>query len=311
MRKKTIFTALFAEFIALCAIQVFSADAEQTVFSAASLPFSLLGMLFGKIAGIGSIGNAIALVLICAVGMTPILFAVLRYTKKEDRGAQIVLIFTGILLILLLPFLANDTLLADRLPLYDDALLETVKTGICLTLWSCIVCFAVLRLLQLFQRADKAKLFAYAQKILYTLCVLFTGVIAFSLFGNLLSQWTQRTETVDRLLIILQFAANSANYVFDIFIALSAVDLFQQTESENTVLCAEKLCRRCTISLACMVGINTAFNALHILLLSSLSSFSVSLSVPILNIAFVLFIFLLARLIVENRKLHDDNDLFI
>lgn len=311
MKKKTLCFILLAEFALLCVLQILLSDPEETVFSVASFPFAHIGILLGNLAATGSVGNGFALLLICAAGLTPILFAVLQFNKKEDRPAGIALVFTGILIVFLLPMLANDALLSDRLPLYDESLLVTVKTGICLTLWSCIVCFAVLRILRLFHSADKMQLFAYAQKILYALCVLFTAVIAVSLFENLLSAWQESTISADRLLGCIQFLANSINYVFDIIIAMTAIDLFGQMQTENTVRCATLLCRRCTFSLTCMVIFSTVCNVLHILLLPKVTDFAVSLSLPIFNIAFVLFIFLLARLIVENRKLHDDNDLFI
>ena len=52
-------------------------------------------------------------------------------------------------------------------------------------------------------------------------------------------------------------------------------------------------------------------NAAHIVLLQHCSAFTVSLNIPIVSIAFVLGALLFARLIIENRQLHEDNDMII
>lgn len=43
----------------------------------------------------------------------------------------------------------------------------------------------------------------------------------------------------------------------------------------------------------------------------SLSRIMTSLQIPVFSIAFTLFALLLTRIVVENRKLRDDNELFI
>ena len=42
-----------------------------------------------------------------------------------------------------------------------------------------------------------------------------------------------------------------------------------------------------------------------------LSNISVNVEIPVVSLAFILLILILSRLIVENRKLQSDNDLFI
>lgn len=53
------------------------------------------------------------------------------------------------------------------------------------------------------------------------------------------------------------------------------------------------------------------FNVLQVLFLDSLSHVVTTMQIPVFSIAFTLFALLFTRIIVENRKLRDDNEIFI
>ncbi len=82
-------------------------------------------------------------------------------------------------------------------------------------------------------------------------------------------------------------------------------------EQTNAVDISKKLSRLCCLTLALVTLSNVALNTLQLILASKLSNVNVTIDIPFMSIAFVLGVLLLSRLIDENKKLSDDNDLFI
>ena len=82
-------------------------------------------------------------------------------------------------------------------------------------------------------------------------------------------------------------------------------------DKTDTVQRADALSRRCCLALGITAVSTVILNVVQLLLSNWLSNISVSVDIPFISLAFVLLILLLSRLIAENRRLRDDNDLFI
>lgn len=313
MKKKSILFFLSAEFVLLCLFHIGDFTDGEIVFSAISAPFVLPAALFGNLASSGAVANGVAVMLTATVCCIPLLYVLKNIRKKEQRAEHIALLATSALTSFIFPLLIDPGRLAAMLPFYTDEMQNTVQTGLCLTLWSALVCFAVLRLLRLFKSADKQSLLHYAQKMLFALCIMFTACIALNSVGDLITQAKEAQQTADFLIAILHFIANAFPYAADITVALALRDIVLHYE-DNSVLLTQKaktMSRLCCISLAVTTVLGLIVNTAHIVLLQHCSDFTVSLNIPIVSLAFVLGALLFARLIIENRQLREDNEMII
>lgn len=313
MKKKNAILLFIAEFIALCLLHIPTADADETVLSTIAFPFLLLGKLTGKLAAIGTLGNAFAVMLAATICLLPILHILKNLHKKERLAEHAALLIFSALAALVLPCLADPDRLTSLLSVYTQDMLSPVQTGMCLALWSAIICFAVLRLLRLLKSADKQQLMQYATRLLTALCAFFTACIAVSCVGTLIEQITAAQAQADKVLAMLLFAANSLAYILDIAVIFSMIEVLQaySNETRQLILKAKKMSHICCISLAVITASNAAANTVHILLIKHISNFSVSLNIPLVSIGFTVAVLLCARLLIENKQLNDDNELFI
>ncbi len=313
MKKKSILFFLSAEFVLLCLFHIGDCIDGEIVFSALSFPFSLPAFLIGKLASLGAFANGVAVMLTAAVCCSPSLYVLKNINRKEQRAEHIALLATSVLAGIIFPLLANPGRLSSMLPFYTDEMQSVVLSGLCLALWSALVCFCILRLLRLFSNADKQNLLQYAQKMLFALCILFVACIALNSVGNLITQVKEAQQTADFLIAILHFIANAFPYTADIAVALALRDIVLHYE-DNSVLLTQKaktMSRLCCIALAVTTALGVFVNAVHIVLLQYCSDFTVSLNIPIVSLAFVLGALLFARLIIENRQLREDNEMII
>lgn len=313
MNKKRVFILLLAEFILLLFLHMPAVSGGETVLTAISFPFSLIGFVTGKLAATGIAGNAFAVMLTAIICLLPILYILKNIHSKEQRAEQATLFAFSVLSAIVLPCLADPCRLYACLPLYTQDMLTTAQTGLCLALWSALVCFAVLRLLRLFRKADKPQLVQYMRRMLYALCALFTACIAVSCVGTMLTQVRSAQNSADTWLAVLLFATNALPYFLDIAITFAVLDVLHAYSAETPLLVqkAENMSRICCIALALISTSNVIVNTVHILLINRLSAFSVSLNIPFVSLGFVLAILLCARLLIKNRRLSDDNELFV
>ena len=113
----------------------------------------------------------------------------------------------------------------------------------------------------------------------------------------------------------LRFVVEALPYALDIvtvFLALKLVDVMSSDRySEDTVIVANQLSQWCAKTLAVVMISNMGLNLIQLIFANELRNMSSNVSIPVVSIAFVLAVLILARMIAENRTLKGDNDLFI
>ena len=74
---------------------------------------------------------------------------------------------------------------------------------------------------------------------------------------------------------------------------------------------ADGLTKLCCVSLIAPSAATVGFNFLQEAFINVRTYIAASLNIPVFSVVFTLFALLLTRLLIENRRLRDDNDLFI
>ena len=313
MKRKLLYIFLSVEFAVLLALVLLSAELPSLFSSLLAFPFEQIGAGLRALSLTGQIGNGLALAIWVGVSMLPLVPA-WRHRKDKNRKLENGLLYflTGLLLFVL-SGMANPFITHSVFPGIDDIGLPVMKAIMGGTVWSVVVLLVIVRLLRLFRSGDTKVLFGYLRSLLYALCVLFTGVIALSC-GGILAGLSNIQRGMDGVMTVVRFLVTALPYVLDIAITLSALTLLDallSQEQSGTADCADKLTKLCCVSLSITAASVAALNVLQLVLSQWLSDIAVSVDVPIMSIVFVLAILLVSRLISENRRLRDDNDLFI
>ena len=113
---------------------------------------------------------------------------------------------------------------------------------------------------------------------------------------------------------MLRYAADAAPYVLDVWVILAALTLLRARaarDADGAEEAAEAVTRRCRIALSASVLAELALDLLQLLFMKRLRSAALTVTLPLVPLAFCLAALILARLVQENRKLRADNDLFI
>lgn len=263
-----------------------------------AFPFEQIGEILRALSLSGSFGNGAALAIYMFTCLLPAVWGL--YRKDYPLCGLSVILFP------VLYYMVN-------LPAGDEQFLPVWKAMLGGLAWSGIVCVCVLKLLRLFKNGKKEQLFGYLRILLCIACVLFGYCILSSLAG-LKTAFHEAQGCTDRLMTIVHFVNDALTYGMDILVTVFGWKLVNKVLSENraeTETAANRLADLACLSLSVITVSGVVLNALQLALMSKLSNVNVTVEIPFVSLAFVLAVLLAARLIAENRKLADDNDLFI
>lgn len=314
MKRKTLYILLGVEFAALMALVLLTVEFPSLFSSLLAFPFEQIGAGLRTLSLSGGLGNGLALAICVGVSMLPLLLALKHRREKNCARENAVLYCLTLLLLLVLIGMANPTLLYSVFPSMIKEFLPVIKAIMGCTVWSVVVLLLVFRLLRLFNDGNTNKLLGYLRIMLYALCMLFTGVIALSCGGVLVKGISGMQQSMDGVMAAVRFLAAALPYALDIAITLPALTLLDTLLSEDAsgaAECANKVSRRCCLALGVTAASVAVLNILQLLLSRWLSDIAVNVDIPITSIAFVLSALLASRLIAENQKLKNNNNLFI
>lgn len=321
MKRKTLIIMLVCE-AALLFILVLLTNQFPGLFSSMfAFPFEQIAIGLKALSQTGQVGNGLATALWVGLSLLPSIPAFHYKQNKASIKERITLFSLSWVLLLALYGMINPHVFCSFIPEAKSEYLAVVKAVMGVSVWSVIVLYVVLRLIRMFGLGDKVSLLKYMQLLLHILCLLFAAVAVIS-FGRDLtasifaSQKSVETlqNALDNMIDLLRRAAASVPYVLNIAIIMSTLNLFDivMTEDQNGIVnAAEKLSKICCIALGITAALTAFINILQIILMRLLSSVATTVDIPIGSIVFVGIVLLLSRLLVENKRLRDDNSLFI
>lgn len=297
--------------------------AEQFSMSRAAngllgFPWRYVGMGLRRLSLSGGMGNAWALALYGLIGALPLgglLFPRRRRLHAEDAllaGLSAVL-YAG------LYWLINLGSLEALLDLPGSA--DVLSAMLSAMINSVLVGYGVLRLVRAFSEAGMARLRRYLSVVLAALSALFVYRAFGVELSELLRDWEAlragNTALAEGLelsygVLILRHAVAALPWLLDVWVAFSAMRLLETNPySSESVAAAEGLSRLCARTLAACVASGVAVNLLQLVYLPMLRSVNGSLEFPLLSMGVALGALLLAQYIRENKRLKDENDMFV
>ena len=322
MRQSRFVLLLAAE--ALLCLLLYGVGAEHpTWFSTAmAFPFQQIGNVLRILSISGSVGNGVAIALYVLLSLLPLacLFFIKRRRKLE--GEDCLLPFLSVLCFAALYYAVNPGLLpAPSWADVSDQLYQGLFGG---AVYAHLLCYLSFRALRLFAGEGRRRLQDYLSILLRVLAVCFVFLAFGGCFHGYLSEVDAlkggNTGDLNHLgasvgFIALRWLNTALAYILDVVVILAALELIYALKTdryaEKAMQAAEKLSSLCVLSLKITLLATVFLNLLQLMLLKLLRTVHIQVSVPVLSVAFVLAVLLLARFVAENRQLKADTDLFI
>jgi hypothetical protein len=336
MKHKTLWLLLIAEAAACVVLTLLQASLSGVFSAAMAFPFEQIGLVLRSLSLSGIIGDIAAWLLYIALSLSPALVLLILLIKRRFRPEDALLGVLSAVLFAVLYLMTNPAAIARLAG--DAAMLPAGKAVLGVTAYSVLCGYLVLKLLRLFFAGGIEKLGKYMAVLLYLLNLLFVYLAFGACFGELLDSLKAlsggntgsgpvlpldapslplggRSPDVSYVFLVLQYAVNALPYILNVFVVFAALRLLDEMRSDRysqaSVAAAERLSRLCGAALAATVLAGIAFNVLQLIFSRALLNVNSTVQIPVLSIAFVLAVLLLARFIAENKRLKDDNDLFV
>jgi len=263
-----------------------------------------LGLKGGVLSGLGA---AILALITCL----PIAYAFSTLGGKKSLSEKLGFILLGAVLGGGTYIMVNPTKFLPAEFLSDKILMRAV---VCSMIWSTVIlCIALwgIRLL----RSGKAKGVMKGMKaVLVLLSVIFVAAAVLS-FGAIAKTFSDaESGSADLQVAIWGAFKNAVPYILDTVIAVllfRLITIYTSEEQQGLREAAKSVSRASCIMLGVVLTLTVVFNIMQVLLMKNLRNVNVVTELPILSSAFVVIAVMFCRLIVENRDLRDDNELFV
>lgn len=308
MKRKAFFLLLIVETLLLGALVLLSGLVPTVFSSLLAFPFEQLGAVLRLLSLRGGVYNGFAMALWMASVLLPLLPVLAHLGERARLWEHLTLALTAAVLGDALFRFANPAAWGVPEPAMH-AVMNAILGG---TVWSLLICWAVLRLLR--HLRSGGEVYGCLRALLYGLCALFVGTMAVSGAGELARVLTGEPRSLDIAFAVLSCAAAALPYGMDTAVTLSGVSLLERLlagERAEATACAEALSRRCCLALGAVTAATAGMNVLQVVFAAKLPRVNVEVQLPLISLAFVLGALVLARLIAENGRLSDENDSFI
>ena len=305
---------------------------EGAAFSFAAFPGSAAGQGLSMLAGTGRFGFALALTLYAFWALLP-LYALARIRARRDWKAEDTLLG-------LCSLAVAGALFPRGWVAYWSTSAETLFPRLAWQwlLFALLAGWVVLRLLRRFSDGGTQELLKLFRVLLGLAAAYFVFAVFFVEFAGLLTAIDtlkagntafaadtllpaaanitgSKSLAFSYIVLALRFGAKSLPTLFAAATAYFAIGLLDTMENgaftQESAAYAPKLAAWCVKVLKLSVLLALAVNLLQAIFAKFLLSTSISISLPVLELCFVLAALLGARLIASNVALAADNDLFI
>jgi len=315
MKNKKLYILLAFEAVVIAISHCLGDLAPSLFTSVIAFPFEQIGYALGTLSRLDSIGRGASSMLLVGISLLPVLPVLRRWNDRERRGEHAALAMLSLVLLPVLCCMSSPALLGRVFPMSAELMPSSAKMILGGTVWTVALCWLILMLLRLFRTGEKERLPVYMRRMMSILCVLFTAAMAGPCLGQLISGLRAAQLPADGFMAAARFVTDSLPYAADIAVALAAGSVIDELSapqaSDGAVRSAERLTRLSAAGLAAVVVSGAVLGLIQLAAAPMLSDLRTEINIPVLSLVFVLAALLFSRVIAENKRLSDDNGLFI
>jgi len=329
MKRSVYYGSLAAMAVLSAAAALAQADMTPGLQNGLAVPFAQIGLGLRMLSLSGTAGNIAALILYFVLSLFPIILLPVICRRRRLAPEDGLLAVLSVLLFAVLYIMINPGVMTRIFG--TSAVIPMGKAMLGGMVWSVIAGYGVLRILRMFFAADRMQLQRYFSAFLYVLALLCIwiacGTQLSALFARISAVYAANQGTEDGLFVtciflVLRYLGAVLPYVLGVIVLEAAIRLLALQRSDPDTphigAAADRLSVLCGKSVAAAVVTNIGINLLQLLCAGFLRDIHGNLELPVFSVGLVLAVLLLARYIAENarlraenRRLQDDNDLFI
>lgn len=322
MKHKTLLLILVIEAALCVALRILQASFGGMFAAAMAFPYEQIGMLLRSLSLSGWLGNIAAFAFYAVFSLVPAVVLLVLAKRQGFHREDLLLGLLSVSLFAVMYLMINPGIIGS---LFGGAAgLSVGKAILGGTVYSVLCGYIVLRALRLFFAGSTEKLEKYMSALLGILSLVFVWLAFGEGFGRLVDSMAalhagntggSRPLGPSEFFLVLQFLVDALPYVLDVAVVFAALRLLDEMRADRyspeCAAAAGRLSRLCGTALAVTVLVSIAFNLAQLMFAKTLAVINSTVQIPVLTIAFVLAVLLLSRFIAENKRLKDDNDMFI
>lgn len=302
--KNRLFWISLAPVAAVClALGLWEGGEARTLLA---FPFHPIADLLRKLSLSGGAGNALAWALFLILSLWPLVWLAARARAKRLGPEDILLPLLCVTLLTAFYQMINP---GELLSMFGN-MAALGRPLLAMAVWTTLCCYLTLRLLRGAVSCQPRELARWIPGLTWAVA----AVLAGALFGKDVPACVEGWRSGNFFAVITLLAA-AVPTVFSIRATRAAGGLLEALThgrySGQAVEAAERLSETCKTALAVTTVTQLVYNLLQVLGASSIGDVNVELSLPVLELAFLLAVLLLSRLLAYGQRLQEDNDLFI
>ncbi len=306
-------STLAVEAIVLVLLVAFTSAFDSVSFSFITVPFAQIASAVSTLCENGAALRGVGVMILAALTFLPIAYAFTDFSGKKSVVEKLSLVLLGISLgggIILMMNPQNFLPSAFR----ENA--EVMEQAVCTTIWSVILLALGVTGARVLASGKKKTVIRGFSAMTVFFGILFVGMAVLSA-GMLLKEEAKQTEVVsgiEHVVSVLKCLKTAVPYFLDTVVAVMLFRLasIYMSEGQSHLKEAASGVRHASCALlGISLLLTVIYNAVQVLFMKEISHVKVVTELPVLSFAFVVVAVLICHLIVENKDLKDDNDLFV
>ena len=336
MKHKVLISLLLFEALICLGMTLFNVTSSgSALMTLSTFPFAQIGSMLRQLSLSGMSGNVYAIIIFILIGIIPLIFLSINLFKKRFEIEDSMLVAISVLIFVTIYYMINPTSLGNLFILDGMAQYGEMMLGI--TVYSILVGYFVFRFIRIISSSETSVLLKYAKIFFFIISIVLVYTIFGSQVNNLVSDINSVTSgntssgimpsilnentlnnnsvLFTNIFLVLFYIINQIPVLLDILIVFITINLIDELMidrySDGVIIAANKLASMCKISI--MVSMLTCMfvNIIQLIFSRYLLKLNVTTFIPLISIALVLIVLLLAKYFAQSNKLKHDIDLFV
>ena len=336
MKHKVLISLLLFEALICLGMTLFNVTSSgSALMTLSTFPFAQIGSMLRQLSLSGMSGNVYAIIIFILIGIIPLIFLSINLFKKRFEIEDSMLVAISVLIFVTIYYMINPTSLGNLFILDGMAQYGEMMLGI--TVYSILVGYFVFRFIRIISSSETSVLLKYAKIFFFIISIVLVYTIFGSQVNNLVSDINSVTSgntssgimpsilnentlnnnsvLFTNIFLVLFYIINQIPVLLDILIVFITINLIDELMidrySDGVIIAANKLASMCKISLVASVLTCMFVNIIQLIFSRYLLKLNVTTFIPLISIALVLIVLLLAKYFAQSNKLKHDIDLFV
>ncbi len=304
---------LLVEAVVLTILMTCTSVFENIGISLFTVPFAQIASGVKSLCLKGSVLRGFGMAILALLTFLPIAYALSDLGGKKSTSERLSLILLGIVLGGGTFLMMNPT---NFLPEAFRSQHEFMDQATCAAIWSVILLTLATTGMRLLSSRKTRSLMHGFSAATVIIAILFVGSAVLSL-GNLIRESASGEEAsteIENVVAFLKALKTVVPYILDSVIAVLLFRLAQiyiSEEQKDLKTAAASVRKTSCALLGVTLVLSVGYNLVQVLCMKNIRNVSVVTELPVLSCVFVVVAVLVCNLIVENKDLKDDNELFV